>query len=402
MMELKHILEETDVMVDDHLTNVKGVVPAIYSVTGALTYVGDVEHVTTGEAPIESADVLSGWQYAVTNDGNVILSEIDPKEWMIAIEYKTLEEFDELYDASCKAGYSLRAIVSNGGGSTFSFQVNGSTEILSIPDPSESKDDINARTRLLYCSMEDAFSNAVREALGGVPPVLVPCAQPYPGVKLLNLIPRSHIRVSGLFRRKRVFGNPGNSYDSLLRLVDHDDDQREELETIVTEAVPVSLKTIPINSMTVGFNAFMPLQDMELAGVGLKTLNDCNWKINCSHGQIEKKSLSIITLTDFLERNRVAWRPCMSIFEGVVTAIYYITGGVRYIGDSELVTTDGVQLDPTTPTRPVNIIAAGWHYVVNNAGQVQLFETDPTEWIVAIEYQKLKEGTDHRIRLVDF
>ncbi|KAI2491095.1 hypothetical protein MHU86_23477 [Fragilaria crotonensis] len=89
---MRSILQNADIKSDDHLTNIKGVVTAIYSVTGALTYVGDVEHVTTGEAPIESAHVLKGWHYTATDDGNVILSEIGPKEWIIAIEYKTLEE----------------------------------------------------------------------------------------------------------------------------------------------------------------------------------------------------------------------------------------------------------------------------------------------------------------------
>lgn len=89
---MRRILQNADIKSDGHLPNIKGVVTAIYSVTGALTYVGDVEHVTTGEAPIESAHVLKGWHYTATDDGNVILSEIDPKEWIIAIEYKTLEE----------------------------------------------------------------------------------------------------------------------------------------------------------------------------------------------------------------------------------------------------------------------------------------------------------------------
>jgi hypothetical protein len=175
-----------------------------------------------------------------------------------------------------------------------------------------------------YCNM-DSFSDAVREALGGVLPV--PCAQPNAGIKLLKLIPRSHIRVSGLFRRKRVFGNPGHSYDSFINYV-VDNNQREELESLVTEAESFSRKMIPRNSMTVGFNAFMPLQDKDLGGVGLKPLSDSNWKINFGNGQIEKKSVSMIRLTDLLERNRIAWRHCMSHFEGVVTAIFYVTGGL--------------------------------------------------------------------------
>ena len=92
MLGLTRILEKADIMLGDHFTNIKGVVTAIYSVTGALIFSGDVEHVTTGEAPNVSDDVLTGWNYTATDDGNVNLSEIDPKEWIIAIEYETWDE----------------------------------------------------------------------------------------------------------------------------------------------------------------------------------------------------------------------------------------------------------------------------------------------------------------------
>jgi hypothetical protein len=92
MLILTRILENADIMLGDHLTNMKGVVTAIYSVTGALTYIGDAEHVTNGESPFVSADILAGWHCTATDDGNVILSEIDPKEWIIAIEYETWDE----------------------------------------------------------------------------------------------------------------------------------------------------------------------------------------------------------------------------------------------------------------------------------------------------------------------
>jgi hypothetical protein len=234
----------------------------------------------------------------------------------------------------------------------------------------------------------DEFPEAVREALGAVGPVPVPCAQPYGSIKLLQLIPHSHIYVSGLVRRKYVLANPGNSGDSLIRVF-KDGDQREELITLVREAEHVIFKSIARNSMLPGFHSFFPLQVVDLAGVGLKTISDKNWNISFGNGQIEKKAVSMIGLTRFLEMNHMARSKVMRIFGGVVTAIYYITGGVRYTGDAALVTTNGVQLDPT-PTGPVNI-AAGWQYKVTDAGQVQLFEVDPTEWIVAIEYLRLKD-----------
>jgi hypothetical protein len=81
MLILTRILENADIMLGDQLTsNIEGVVTAIYSVTGGLLFNGDVEHVATGEAPNMSDDVLTGWHCTATDDRNVILSEIDPKE----------------------------------------------------------------------------------------------------------------------------------------------------------------------------------------------------------------------------------------------------------------------------------------------------------------------------------
>lgn len=74
---------------------------------------------------------------------------------------------------------------------------------------------------------------------------------------------------------------------------------------------------------------------------------------------------------------------------GVVTDIYYVTGGLKYTGDSESVTINAEKLDPTMT--PVNIEdCAGWEYMVNDVGQVILSEINPRDWIIAIEYQELE------------
>jgi hypothetical protein len=93
----------------------------------------------------------------------------------------------------------------------------------------------------------------------------------------------------------------------------------------------------------------------------------------------------MIGLTGLLERNCIMRRNVMTKIGGVVTGIYYVTP-------------NGVHLGPTS-TGAV-IIAAGWQYKVNNAGHIQLSDTDPTEWIVDIEDQKLKEETDNRKLIV--
>ncbi|KAI2499573.1 hypothetical protein MHU86_14934 [Fragilaria crotonensis] len=120
----------------------------------------------------------------------------------------------------------------------------------------------------------NAFSDAVRKTLGGDNRV-VPCALPFVDIQLLQLIPNSHIHVSGLLRRKRVLTNPGHPSDSLIRYVAgiaDDAAQRHELEKLVVEAESGISYKIAIKSMTAGFDAFMPLPDAELASLGFKTL----------------------------------------------------------------------------------------------------------------------------------
>jgi hypothetical protein len=50
--------------------------------------------------------------------------------------------------------------------------------------------------------------------------------------------------------------------------------------------------------------------------------------------------MSLTKLQDSLDKNSIPWNSLMSEFKTVVTAINYVTGGLKYTGDSESVTTE--------------------------------------------------------------
>jgi hypothetical protein len=77
-----------------------GVVTAIYSIAGGLTYTGHSKLVTTGGEPLKPTvtgpvKISSGFEYTVTNSGQVVLCESDPVEWIIGVEFLDLEEIYE-------------------------------------------------------------------------------------------------------------------------------------------------------------------------------------------------------------------------------------------------------------------------------------------------------------------
>lgn len=95
LLDLHKFLEEYSIPWCDGMDYFKGVVTAIYSVTGGLTYTGDFESVTTGAANLRPTNVPArinaGWRCRVTETRQVQLSEIDPHDWIIAIEFIKLE-----------------------------------------------------------------------------------------------------------------------------------------------------------------------------------------------------------------------------------------------------------------------------------------------------------------------
>jgi hypothetical protein len=250
----------------------------------------------------------------------------------------------------------------------------------------------------------DNFPEAVRKAVGAG----VPCGRPFTDIELLQLIDHGNIERFGLFRRKHVLVNIGDRVDSLVNyvkllgpkgtLIDNVDDEhhREDryLEELVAKPEYAEFNVNPLNvkqcaALKTAFNASISLKNGDLAKVGFKATSDRNWTLSLVNGRITKKFVSVTKLEDFLVKNSIPWWSVMSEFKSVVTAIYYVTGGLKYIGDSESVTTAAMKLDPTK--QPVKIMDAdGWEYTVNDVGLVALSEINPREWIIAIEYEDLE------------
>lgn len=92
MIHLRRFLKANRVSWGDELKYTKAVVTAVYAVTGGLIFTGRTELVTTGGVrvpppPNVPITITAGWQYTVINTGTIVLSEINPEEWIIAIEY---------------------------------------------------------------------------------------------------------------------------------------------------------------------------------------------------------------------------------------------------------------------------------------------------------------------------
>ena len=233
----------------------------------------------------------------------------------------------------------------------------------------------------------NSFSNAVlRLGMSGV----IPCRRPCTGIKLLEIIDRRRVGCNGLFRRKHVLNNVQANAETLITYVE--DHQREQLESLVKTPIEKYLLTQKImksTGFTSAFHLVFLLQDVDLASVGLKATSDKSWSLSFNHGQISKKSVAHMALIDILDQHDTQRLRSVKRNTRLVSAIYSVLGGLTYTGDFRLVTTGGMQLGPTQ-TGPV-MIMAGCQYKVTNSGQVVLCETDPVEWIIAIEFLELKD-----------
>ena len=226
----------------------------------------------------------------------------------------------------------------------------------------------------------NAFPNAVRRLVKSC----VPCLRPCTGIKLLELIDHRRVGRYGPLR-KRVLDTVQGNDETLITYVD--DNHREPLENLVktpSEQYILASDVTQSVGFTSAFHAEFPLQEADLARVGLKATSDKSWSLYFNDGRITKKSVSEVELRTFLDRNDIQKLRFMNSKTGVVIVMYSVTGGLTYVGDSRLVTTGGKALDPT-PTGPVEIMA-GWQYTVTNSGQVVLSETNPVEWMIGIEF----------------
>lgn len=241
------------------------------------------------------------------------------------------------------------------------------------------------------------FPKAVRKAIG----TGVPCTRPFTGIELLQLINYDHITRHGCWPINQLheLTNPGNPEETLITYIDAQD-QKEHLRSIVASAGKAGVKPLDVTylkSLKVGVHADMPLTGEDLANVGLELTSDTSWSLSFADGRITKKSVSRRELRRFLDSNKLPWDEDFAIKHAVITAIYYVNGGLKFTGNVKLNTSGGVHVTPT-PSVPVDIIV-GWKYTVSNTGTLVLSEANADEWIIAIEYNKLVPNKDDKVTL---
>lgn len=134
---------------------------------------------------------------------------------------------------------------------------------------------------------------------------------------------------------------------------------------------------VQVSFLQAGLLDSIPLVDCDLASVGLKDLRDKGWLVSFGNGIVTTRSVSPYQVSQLLERPDAIWD--LPPMEGVVTAVK---------GNAKTVTRVGAKLE-ATPNVPVDI-AAGWHYTVSTSGDVFVAETNPVEWVIAIQYMKVK------------
>ncbi|KAI2499575.1 hypothetical protein MHU86_14936 [Fragilaria crotonensis] len=229
----------------------------------------------------------------------------------------------------------------------------------------------------------DDFSNVAGRAVKSA----VPCSRPRTSIELLQVIEHRDVEERGLFKRKAVLKNPG-SHGTLISYVN--DIQKDELECIVNNAGVQYIQASDVTqsaAITSRLYASCPLTNDDLANVGLEMNSDDRWRPSFGKGGIKKKSVSMIGLTKFLNKYGVTWRRDSIDVKAVVTAIYSVSAELTLTGDAKLATIGGEHLVPAT-TGP---LGEGWKYTVMDAGKVVLSETNPREWIIAIEYRQLED-----------
>jgi hypothetical protein len=242
-------------------------------------------------------------------------------------------------------------------------------------------------------SVDPEFANAVRAGIGARK--LVPCFKPCTNIKLLQLLSRVHVQRTGLFNRGgHILANSGNSDDDLIYFVREmlrQEQQARELQEIVRGAavslvMPFSVERSVVTRLGLGIS-FNQL-DEDLARVGLRATSDVSWNLTFGDGPITKETVSLMQLHNFLHRyGAVPEHPVMQNYMGLVTAVYYVTGGLTYTGKIANVTTLGGQFDPAAAGFNMT---AGWSGKVIGATEVVVSQTNSEQWIVAIEFMDFR------------
>lgn len=243
----------------------------------------------------------------------------------------------------------------------------------------------------------DAFPRAVRNAIG----TGVPCLRPYSGIKLLQIINHCDVEWHGMIRRRHVLINPGKCAATLITRMP-DANLKQELQGFVDDAYNAdelricTMDARLVSSLKAGVYGDITMNDTDLVNVGLKMIHDKGWKLSFGDGIVRTRSVLPDDLNPFLKRADVKFK--LESIKAVVTTIYYFKGGLTFTGDSKDVINAGATLE-ATPHAPVNI-TVGWHYKVTTTGSVVVAEDNPTEWVVAIEYQQVKMGKTEKNQLV--
>lgn len=118
-----------------------------------------------------------------------------------------------------------------------------------------------------------------------------------------------------------------------------------------------------------------------------KFMSKCNmsWSVSIGSDVIRRRAVSHHKLRKFLRSPDLDLD--LKRHMGVVTAIYFVSGGLTFKGIAK-----GVR-DPEVNSLVTNDdIAEGWHCTVTETGTVVVKENNPMEWIVAVEYRDLAIG----------
>jgi hypothetical protein len=231
------------------------------------------------------------------------------------------------------------------------------------------------------------FANSVRSALG----MGVPCDRPYGGsdIQLLQLISTdelvNQVEWHGFCRRKHVAVYKPHHGRSTLQECLTDESQRQELEKLISNAGVMHFMPFNVvHSMSASFSCTAPFS--------WNVTRDESWSLSFGKGCIMKTLVSSIGLERFLDKHRGERSSDSMNSKSVVTAIYSVTEGLTYTGDGKRVeiTTAGLLAKPTPND------GKGWECNVTRAGKVILSETNPREYIIAIEYKNLDFGQERR------
>lgn len=272
--------------------------------------------------------------------------------------------------------------------------------------------------------MTHSFRYHIFNALGAG----VPCRRPFDSIKLLQLIGRHQVdQVKELADEDdilyRLHDNgdclidQGNENDDALMSFMDDSNLKKELEDVVKDADEehvVNLSEEVKASVEAGFpnvflkdfdvleqrTKFSPASIIEMKEGGMEVTEltigdeegksdsrkkvDMSWRVTIAKGRIRMRSVSHQSLKKFLRS------PDLNLDSkrhmGLVTAIYFISGGLIFEGDANEHSNTGVDRQGTMVPFDFDDIAEGWHYSVADTGTVVVKENNPAEWIVAVEY----------------